>query len=315
MKRQRLNLILCVVVLGLTAAVYLSQKKEPPKGAPLTALKEEAVDRITLQHPKSADIVLEKKDGKWALTAPVQTPADPFEVKTLTGLATLETRSIIEPKEVKLADLGLDPPGFSVLLNDVKLEFGGVEPLKYRRYILLHAGAPDAKVALVDDPAGSVLDADYSDLVSKNLLPEGAEIASIAVPGLRVARGADGKSWNTDPADPKAGSDELQKFVDAWSGAHAMWNAAQPADDKPADKPEAVTVTFKDGRSIVFNIVARDPQLLLERPDLKVRYALSKTDTDTLLKLPEPPPAPKAAAVEDKKAEAAPAPPAPAAKP
>jgi len=307
-KQLRLNLILLVVVLALAAAVYLSQKKEAPKGQPLTALKEEAVDKITLQHPKAADIVLEKKDGKWLLTAPVQMPADPYEIKSLTGLATLETKSSIDPKQVKLGDLGLDPAGFSVTLNDQKLEFGGTEPLNFRRYILLHGGTPEAKVVLVDDPSGSALDADYSDLVSKSLLPEGGEIASISVPGLRVARSADGQSWSAEPADPKAGSDELQKFVDAWVGARAMWNAATPADAKPAANPEAVTVSLKDGRSLNFTIVAREPQLVLERADLKVRYSLSKADIDKLLKLPAAPAPPT-----EKKPEGAAEKPAPAA--
>jgi hypothetical protein len=311
MKRVRLNLILCVVAVALICAVYFSHKKEAPKGAPLTALKADAVDKITLQHPKAADIVLEKKDGKWALTAPVQVAADPFEVNSLIGLATAETKSTLDPKDVKLADLGLAPPGFDVILNDIRLDFGGVEPLNYRRYILVKEGSTAGKVDLIDDPLASALDADYSDLVSKSLLPDGADITAIAVPGLKVTRGADGKSWTAEPADPKAGSDELQKFVDAWSGARALWNAAVPADAKPAANPETATVTLKDGKTLSFTIVSRDPQLVLERADLKLRYSLAKTDADKLLKLPEPPPAPateqKVPAKSDKQAQAAPA--------
>jgi hypothetical protein len=334
-KQLRLNLLLLAIVLVLAAVAYFGQKKEAPKGQPLTALKAEAIDKIVLQHPKAADIVLEKKAGQWMLTAPVQVAADPFELNSLLGVATTETKTIIEPKDIQLADLGLDPPGFSLTLNDVKIDFGGTQPYNFQRYV-----ESGGKIALIDDPPASALDADYSDLVAKSLLPQGAEIASIAVPGLKVSRGADGKSWSADPADPKAGSDELQKFVDAWAAARALWNTAMPAPVAPApptveqvpgakpsgkppfnppagpppSTPQAAVVTLKDGSVLNFTIGTREPQLVLERPDFKLQYDLAKSDADKLLKLPEPlPPAATEqkmpAAAPDKKAEAAPAPP------
>ena len=306
MKQQRLNLILAVIVLVLGAALYFGQKKAPPKAPPLTALQTGAIDKITLQHPKAADIVLQKKDGKWALTAPVQVAADPYELNSLLNVATAETRSSIDPKEVKPADLGLDPPSYSLTLNDTRIDFGGTEPLNYRRYV-----ETGGKISLIDDPPSSSLDADYSDLVAKTLLPAGAKIASVTVPGLKVSRSADGKSWVADPADAKAGSDELQKFIDAWSGARSLWNAASPADAKPAAAPpQTAVVTLQDGGSLSFNIAGREPQLVLERADLKVQYDLAKSDADTLLRLPQPPPPAteqKVPADPGKKVDAAPA--------
>ncbi|HZR34065.1 MAG TPA: DUF4340 domain-containing protein [Nevskia sp.] len=308
--QQKLNLVLAAAVLGLGAAVLLTQKKEPPKNPPLTALKLDAINHMVLSHPKAPDIVLDKKDGKWMLTAPVQTAADPFELNSLLSVATAGSKSSIDPREVKLADLGLDPPGFSLTLNDVKVEFGGVEPLNYHRYVMT-----GGKVGQIDDPPASALDADYSDLVAKTLLPEGARIAAVAVPGLKVSRSADGK-WQAEPADPKAGTDDLQKFIDAWAGARSLWNSAMPADARPEANAPAAVVTLEDGQSYTFAIAARDPQLALDRADLKVRYSLAKSDADKLLKLPEPPPAPtteqKVPADAGKKAEAQPA--APAAK-
>ena len=304
---MRLNLILMAIVLMLAGALYFGQKKEAPKGQPLTALKTDGISRIILHHPNAADIVLEKKEGLWALTAPIQVAADPYELNSLLNVATAETKSTIDPKDVKLADLGLDPPGFSLSLNDTRIDFGGTEPLNYRRYV-----ESGGKIGLIDDPPASALDADYSDLVGKYVLPQGAQILSISVPGLKVARSADGKSWVADPADPKAGSDELQKFVDNWTTARALWNAATPTDAKPVPNQQTAQVALKDGSTLSFNIAGRDPQLVLERADFKVQYDLAKSDVDKLLKLPEPPPAAPATqqsvpAAPDKKVEAAPA--------
>jgi len=300
-KQLRLNLVLMAIVLALAGVAYFGQKKEAPKGQPLTALKADAIAKITLQHPNAADIVLEKKGSQWALTAPVQVAADPYELNSLLGVAGAETKSSIDPKDVKLSDLGLVPPRFSLTLNDLKIDFGGVEPLNYRRYV-----ETGGKIGLIDDPPASAMDADYSDLVAKSLLPQGAEIVGVTVPGLKVSRSADGKSWTADPADPKGGADELQKFIDAWTGARALWNAATPADAKSAANPQTAVLALKDGSSLSFNIVGREPQLVLERADLKVQYDLAKSDADKLLKIPEPPPL--AAPATDKKAETVPAP-------
>lgn len=299
MKQQKLNLILAVAVVALGAGLYFGQKKEAPKKPPLTALKMDAIDHMVLSHPKAPDIVLDKKDGKWVLSAPVQASADPFELNSLMSVAIAGNQSTIDPKEVKLADLGLDPPGFSLTLNDVKVDFGGVEPLNYHRYVMT-----GGKIGQIDDPPASALDADYSDLVAKTLLPDGAQITSVAVPGLKVYRSADDKSWIAEPADPKAGADELQKFIDAWTSARALWNAAAPpppADNKLAPVPQTAVLTLKDGKTLTFNITGRDPQLVLERPDLKVQYSLAKSDVDKLLKLPEQSKQPAAPAATSEK--------------
>ena len=154
--------------------------------------------------------------------------------------------------------------------------------MSYYRYV-----ETGGKIGLIDDPPASALDADYSDLVGKYVLPQGAQILSITVPGLKVARSADGKSWAATPADSKAGSDALQKFVEAWSGARALWNADAKAELKPLD-PKAGTaiVTLKNGQVLELRHrqAAIRRSFVLERVDLKVRYNLAKDAVDSMLK-------------------------------
>lgn len=286
MKRTHLNLALLVVAAGLGAAVYFGQKKEE-QGPPLTALSAEALTRIALEHPGHPKVVLEKQAGEWKLTAPVQADTDPYEVSALTSLATTGTKRVLPLAEVKLAELGLQPPAYRITLNDVALDFGGVEPIEARRYI-----QRGGEVALVDDPPSAALDADYSDLVAKSLVPERAEIASIQLPGFSVVRAADGKAWTTAPLQPQASVDAAQKLANAWKDARAMWMAAEPAD--AAQGGETVKLRLKDGRELLFVVAERDPQLVIARPDLKVRYTMSKALETELLQLHEaataPPP-------------------------
>lgn len=290
MKRVYLNLALLLIVAGLSATVWFTQKKAPPKGPPLTTLSADAVTRISIAHPNEPTITLEKKGAEWQLTEPVHSPTDPFEVASLVNLATTETKRTLKVADVKLADLKLDPPQFTITLNDQKLEFGDTEPLEYRRYVR-HGDS----VLLIDDPSGTAVDADYSNLVAKELLSPGADLEKIEVPGLSVSR-SDGKDWSATPASAAATGDALAKFVQAWRAARSMWNAAMPAD---GGKGEPITLTLKSG-VVHLVLVSKEPQLIIDRPDLKVRYTLSKADTETLLTLTAPRAESKAGAAEQK---------------
>lgn len=280
MNRAYLNLALLAIVAGLAATVWFTQKKEAPKGPPLTTLTSAAVNSISIEHPDEPTIKLVKKGDEWQLTAPVQSPTDPFEVASLVNLATTEAKRTLKVGDVKLADLKLAPPRFTITLNDRKLEFGDTEPLEYRRYVR-HGDS----VALIDDPSDTAVDADYSNLVAKELISPGAEIDKIEVPGLSVSR-SDGKDWSATPASDAASGDALARFVQAWRAARSMWNAAMPAD---GGKGEPITLTLKDG-TVHLVLVSKAPQLIIDRPDLKLRYTLSKADADTLLTLTEPKP-------------------------
>ncbi len=277
MNRTHLNLALLLVAAGLGLAVFFSQEKEE-KGPPLTALMPDAVTRIVIEHPGSAAILLAKKDGQWSLTAPVTAAVDEFEINALIGLADKEAREKLEG--VNLAELNLEPPQYTITLNETAIAFGGVEPLQYRRYV-----KTGETIALIEDPPSAALDKDYADLVAKNLFPGSAEIERIELPKLTLSKDADGK-WLLKPADPKATSDAMQKLAGGWKNARSMWNE-QAKTAKP--KGDLVRITLKNAETVQFVVVEREPQFKLYRAEAGVNYVLSKALTEELLKLPEPP--------------------------
>lgn len=288
MKRSHLNLALLVVAGGLGAAVWFSQEKEE-KGPPLTALKQDSITRLAVEHPGQPAIRLEKKDGRWRLTEPVQADTDPYEVKGILSLAELELKTRLDAG-VNRKELELDPPQYVVTLDDTRIALGGAEPIKYRRYV-----ATGEVVGLVDDPPSAALDADFSDLIAKAIVPEGAELKQIELPGLTLSRKPDG-SWSS-PQHAEAKAAQLAQLAESWKNARAMWNAADPPEGSSGD---AVKLGLADGRAIDLVVQARDPQLVLARKDLRVRYTLSKALVDELFKLPEPPKPDAAAKPEDK---------------
>lgn len=274
MKRSHLNLGLLVMVAGLGATLYFT-REQPPPPEPLTAMTPDAIDRVEVAHEGHPLIRLERSGTEWWLRAPVEAPADRLEVNGILTVASLPVKKRVDAG-VDPAAVGLTPPTYTVTLNDQVLRFGGMEPLAFQRYV----GIGD-QVVLVDDPPSAALDADFSDLVSKQLVSTDAALQRIEVPGMTLEKGADG--W-TSPEHPDAASDALVAVVEGWRTAQAMWNAAlEPGTEAPA---ESVTLHLADGGTRVFGIARREPQLELVDLDYQVRRTLSRALIDTLLTLP-----------------------------
>ncbi len=286
MHRNRLNLLLLAIALALGAAAWMAHRHQnQPKGT-LTPLAAEGVAKILIEWPGSPTIELEKKGAEWFLKQPVVARADRFEATGATSLASTAVQEKIDSEGVDLKELGLDPPDHVVTLNDVRVEFGGSEPLQSRRYTRVNGA-----IQLIEDPATAALDKDYADLVSKELFATGDALAKIELPGLTLTRAADGQ-WQAPAGTPDATPAALKTLAEGWQSARAMWcEAAEGA--APAGEP--VRITTADGRVSEFIVAATEPQLALYAPALKVRYQLSQALADTLLKLPKPAPAAAAA--------------------
>jgi hypothetical protein len=279
MKRKHLNLLLAVLVAGLAAAAYFGREKPEPPPPPLTALKAEDINRILVRHAGRDDIRLEKRGTTWWLTAPVETRAESIEVGALLELAGRASQRRYPVAEMDLAKLGLAPSDWSIQLNDVRLEFGGLDPIESRRYVRL-----GETVHLIEDPPSAALDAEYHDLVARRLLPDGAQLTRIELPGLTLAR-SDKAGWAVTPASADQGADAAQKLADAWLRAQAMW--VTPLDRGKRAQGE---VRIQAGEeSFRFVILDRQEQLLLARPELGVQFALSKTLDSELFELKAPP--------------------------
>jgi hypothetical protein len=279
MKRKHLNLLLAALVAGLAAAAYFGREQPEPPPPPLTALKADDINRILVRHTGHPDIRLEKRDATWWLTAPVETRAEGIEVGALLELAGRASQRRYPVAEMDLAKLGLAPSEWIIQLNDVRLEFGGLDPIESRRYLRL-----GDTVHLIEDPPSAALDAEYHDLVARRLLPDGAQLTRIQLPGLTLTR-SDKAGWAVTPTTADRGADAAQALADAWLRAQAMW--VTPLDRRRRAQGEVRIQAGKE--SLRFVILDRQEQLLLARPELGVQFALSKTLDSELFELKAPP--------------------------
>lgn len=277
MNRASFSLILVAVLALLSATLYFTRDHGKDKTpAALTTLQSEAITTIALEHPGAAAILLRKHGEQWRLEAPVQGRADTFEVAGLLAIATQKAYRELPLADVDPAELKLAPAQYTLRFDEQTLQFGDVDPIEYRRYVRI-----GDQVKLTDDPPATAVDADFSNLVAKELLPPKAGIRVIDVPGLRVARDANDQNWQATPASELATAASAARFVEAWRTARAMWISPMPDD---GGKGAPITITLDD-ETITLHLVAREPQLLLDHPAMKVRYALSKADADSLLQL------------------------------
>lgn len=278
MNRKYLNFVMIGVAAALGAGVYYgAQKKAVAPKPPLTALNTATIHTLTIEN-QGKTLKLERSKHGWQFTAPFRAAANDANVASILSVAATPCERELPLKGLKLAELGLDPPHYSVTFDTEKVQVGETEPLKYRRYALV-----GGHVCLISDPSAPGLGSEnYANLVSAQLVPPGPTLVKIEIPGYTATFDAGAKSWSLSPAGTRLAPDAAQKLADAWQGAHALWNTLSPATPDAHD--EIATLAFSDGSSVHFSVTAHKPQLKLVRADLGIAYAVSPAEEDKLLK-------------------------------
>lgn len=289
-KRALLNLGLAVAVAGLGALIWYSPEKpaedadQPfafPGVAAATrfAVVERDADSGTLTRTRWA---LEQRDGGWWLTAPFVAAADPTAVEDLVkSLGAARRRAQYTAAELDAKATGIDHPGSALLVTtggaEARYELGGTEALNYRRYIR----NGDA-VQLVDDLISYRLQQDAATLISKRLLPAGAKVTRIELPGRALARGADGK-WTLRPDDAEVTADALVALAEHWERATA--SAVRLRQDGVVQA--VIKVTLEGAVApLEFQVLTAVDGLRFARADLGLEYELPTTAREALLVLP-----------------------------
>lgn len=280
--RLALNLGLLALIAVLTAVAVLKPgKKEEPQPT-LVAGELNSLNRVTLQNKDT--LTFEKKDGLWVLTAPFAAPVNQVRMRQLVevGQAVSSARYPIKPEE--LAQFGLDRPQATLILGDTTLQFGNTDPINMRRYVRI-----GDTLHLVDDNFFHHLTASATDYVDKKLIPEGAKIRQIELPGLKIMKGAEGH-WTAEPAGD--GKTDWAELASTWATARAIEVKRLEKDTQG----ETIRVTLNEGSPIEFIILRKQPSLTLARRDLGLQYEITADTARDLLNQKKPDPEPAAAA-------------------
>lgn len=264
--RTLLNLVLLVIVAALAAITALEPgKAPPPEHSPITPLAAEAVTTLRVERPDEPPMVLERRGDRWRMSSPRELPAHPVRSELLSAAAEAESlRRIAEPGD--LVKYALDRPRARLTLNDHTLIFGDIDPLHQRRYLLA-----DDTLHLVADNVYPLINRGWDHFVDPALLPAEGRIDAIRLAdGTTLRRGEAG--WSVSPDTEGRSADAAQRLHDAWRFGRALEVSAHSDDGAEGD---AVELTLADGSTLRFLILAREPSLLLARPDLGLRYQMA----------------------------------------
>ncbi|MGM0593617.1 MAG: DUF4340 domain-containing protein [Pseudomonadota bacterium] len=276
-KKTLINLLLLLVVAALAlVAVFEPGIEAPQKKPSLLGLEREAVKHIHIQRQERPDIELQRDGDGWRLLQPVEARASGFRIDSLLRVTDSKSLGTFAADTAMLSDYQLDTPKVVLTLNrDTTIAFGNNTPLDHRRYVLL-----DDTVHLVSDTIYYHLVGAYPTFVSQRPLPQGAQIEAITMPGLAL-RWQENR-WQRSAEDVNASADDIARLIDAWRYASAL-------QVKPYDESEGEAVTIRlqgEKRPVKLLITAREPDLILARPELGIQYHFPAESATELLQLP-----------------------------
>src|SRR5437868_2623624 len=122
------NLLVAAVLLAALSGVVWWAKRHPqstgaasntPAAPKLADISDTAVQQIDLKKKDGSTLALDRKNGKWVITAPESLRADQDAVATIvSSLNPLTADSIVEDKPSDLNKYGLATPSLTVTVKE-----------------------------------------------------------------------------------------------------------------------------------------------------------------------------------------------------
>jgi len=268
------NLLLLIGVIGLGSYAWHqgSQPKEPSHK--LSALPTGGVKKIDVAPRSAPGYALEKRGETWFLTSPIEARADQTQVRRMLDLLSATSREKLAATDLKRFDL--DPPAMKVSMDGQAFSFGGTNPLSQDQYL-----STGDSVYLVSTYYASLVPTASDRMLTHSLFNESEKAVGFKFKDFSIEQ-KDGK-WTLAPQpsadNERPSQDDLNRWADDWRYASSL--VTQQWAGKPT--PDAVQVKLADGKTIVFVVVRREPELILARPDEKLQFQFSGEMTRRLL--------------------------------
>lgn len=268
------NLLLLAAVIGLGTYAWHqgNQPKEP--SYKLSALSATAVKKIEVAPRGGAGYTLEKRGETWFLTSPLEARADQTQVQRVLDLLSASSKEKLAATDLERFEL--DPPALKITVDGQTFSFGTTNPLTQDQYL-----TTGDSVYLVSAYYLSLIPARPDRLLTHSLFNQNEKPMGFAFKDFRVEQ-KEGK-WTILPEaaeKERPSQDDFNRWADDWRYASSL--LTQPWSAKAA--PETVQVQLADGKSIVFVVARREPELILARPDEKLQFQFSGEMSRRLLR-------------------------------
>lgn len=255
-----LNVALAAVVAALGAWVYFKPARDAPAEFPLSALKPSEARSIRVERPGEPPILLEKHEGSWRLTAPFAARGDDPKVQRLLEIA--EAKAAHRLPATDLARFELERPQASVIIDGQTFAFGLVGAVAREQYVLT-GGA----VYTVSPRYGMALPASAGELASRQLLAPGEAPLRIELKDFTVEQR--GGKWALSTGTGQLSQDDLIRWVEEWRLASAARVERAGVKGKPLAE---IRIHLKSGGALTLGVLAREPELVVTRPDEQLQF-------------------------------------------
>lgn len=277
-KRNLLNIgLLALIGLLVLLALYEPGIEKPAEAPTLLQLDKGTIRQIAIQRDGQQNIELVREDdGHWQMTQPIQHAADQFRIDSLLRITSIKSLSHFAAEADKLAAYQLDKPRVTLVLNnETRIAFGSSTPLDQRRYVMVNG-----QVHLITDTLYYHLIGSFPTFLRKQLLDEGGSIEALTLPGLSLTWQE--SRWQLAPKPESFSADQVSKLIDSWKFASAL--EIKPYDNQRGEK---ITIQLAGKESpLTLLLTARQPDLILARPELGIQYHLDAASAARLLQLP-----------------------------
>jgi len=279
--RTLLNIGLLVLLVGLGLITFFEPGLEPaPVAATLSTIDPADITQIHISRLQKPQLQFHREQDSWRIVSDESVPASEFQVRSLIELAGTEAKRSYSLDQLDLSKLELNEPFASVSFNaGLTIEFGNTEPLGGQRYVKV-----GDKVHLIEDRFQHLVEADFTTFVDHRLLAEGSRITDLQLPKFRLTRSKD-LHWSLAPDDMDISADAIQELVDAWQHASALW--VRKYAGEPALSPMQLMLEGAQ-EPIVLQIVSRDPELVLARPEWHIQYHFTADIAEKMFTFREP---------------------------
>ncbi len=279
--RALTNAALLLAAIALGALVWNRPQHRPPRARPpLAALAPHRITDITITRPGHPMIRLQRAGTGWLLERPFKARADRFRVEALTDIGTARPSDRFPAPQTSLAGFGLAPPMAVVSFGHQPIAIGRRRPFGDLRYV--RVGNTIALVpAEIIHPRRLTSDS----FVSTRLLGSRVHPVAFTLPRFRVVRHHG--VWGLDPNPPGLSHDRINAFVDKWRYARALavtrYHGARPIGQVVIRYEQGSLKKAAATRTLVIDIIATHPELLLVRRDQGLEYHFPEQVGDQLL--------------------------------
>ena len=275
MKKQwLLNLFLLGLAIALAAFIFFSEEKPDSRQLPrLTDIDPGTIRQISISH-NGHSTQLEKHNGSWRISKPLQIAANDFRVKTILQLLNAPVHRTFKPAELDTEKIGLaddmTADNTRIRFDHSEIIFGIVNPATGLRYVRMGDG-----IYTIEDVYSPLLTSHFGTLVSMHLLPQDGVIEKLKLPQLSVYRDTD-SNWQSSPPVSK---ETIENLIDSWRYAQAFGIHAY----MPRKQLGEISIEFSNHPPLHFIISDTEPWFILARPDTGLEYHLEKETGERLL--------------------------------